>query len=156
MAIPLEGRLMWRREAPFHLQLALDKTRSAEQVIGQTQVQGEVARVFRTDGRLSEGDCITFPLWVCRAGDEPTGPAYIYHDEFVKAAFVEAYLYGSPPACELAAYEFHVIDAPTERPTLTPGELEALLGRCDGAYAAVARTRDARKWWQFWKTQRGA
>jgi hypothetical protein len=50
----------------------------------------------------------------------------------MRARYLEAYLYGSPPDCKLAAYEFGVVGAPSEGPTLKSGEL---------------RTR----WWQFWK-----
>jgi hypothetical protein len=73
------------------------------------------------------GDRVAFPLWVCDAGDEPTGPAYIHRDHFMAARYMEVYLYGDPPECKLAAYEFGVIRAPSEEPTLTARELEELL-----------------------------
>ena len=83
--IPFEGRLGWRQTAPFHIQLELDKTEGAPRVLGETRVQGRAIRVFHTDGRLAVGDRIVFSLWVCREGDEPTGPAYIYYDAFMRA-----------------------------------------------------------------------
>ena len=70
------------------------------------------------------GDEVECSLWVCRRGDEPTGPAFVYEDAFADAAFLEAYLVGSPPVCELAAYEFCVLGAPSEQPVLTLKQLE--------------------------------
>jgi hypothetical protein len=131
MAIPLEARLKWRRTAPFHVQLEVERPQSNKRVTGDTQIQGRIVRIFRTDGRLAVGDRFAFPLWVCRAGDEPTGPAYIYYDDFMEASYIEAYLCGNPPECSLAAYEFGVISAPSDKPTLTPRELEELLEQFD-------------------------
>jgi hypothetical protein len=95
MAISIEGRLAARLTAPFHIQMALD-TRAVER--GRAQIAGKVVRVFRTDGRLAEGSGVSFEIWVCRPGDEPTGPADIYDDALAKAGFIEAYLRGTPPA----------------------------------------------------------
>ena|SRR5688572_16088346 len=111
MAISIQGLLAARREAPFHIQMAVE-ARSV--VRGEAQIAGKVVRVFRTDGRLEEGDGITWAIWVCRPGDEPTGPAYIYDDDLARASFIEAYLRGTPPACDLAAYEF-TLSMPPQR-----------------------------------------
>jgi hypothetical protein len=154
MAISIQGRLAARRTAPFHIQMALE-TRAVER--GEAQIAGKVVRVFRTDGRLAEGNSVTFAIWVCRPGDEPTGPAYIYGDDLAKAFFMEAYLRGTPPACELAAYEFTPIDAPTDKPVLNPAELEELLKDPYPYQEAVAPAIPNRvKWWQFWRANRGA
>jgi hypothetical protein len=127
MTIPLEGRLHQRRTAPFHVQLELEKPHAIKWVPDEIRIHGRAVRVFRTDGRLAAGDHLTFPLWVCRPRDEPTGQAYIYFDDLMTASYLEAYLWGTPPDCELAAYEFRVIRAPSEEPTLTLRELEELL-----------------------------
>jgi len=124
MAMSIEGRLAWRREAPFHIQMTVE---THAVVRGEAQIAGKVVRVFRTDGRLELGDHIAWTIWVCRPGDEPTGPAYIYEGALARASFIEAYLCGTPPNCELAVYEFTVIDAPTEQPIMGPAELEKLL-----------------------------
>jgi len=151
MAIPIHGRLAARRTAPFHIQMAL-ATRTVER--GEAEITGKVVRVFRTDSRLAEGNDVTFPIWVCKPGDEPTGPAYIYADDLAKAVFIEAYLRGRSPYCELAAYEFTLIDAPTDQPVLSPEELEELL---KSHIEAVAPGRPNQvKWWQFWRPNRGA
>jgi hypothetical protein len=64
---------------------------------------------------------------------------------------MEAYLHGTPPECELAAYEFSVIDAPSEQPYLTVEELENLSALCEQPEAGTARTPKAKNWWQFWR-----
>ena len=154
MAIPIQARLTARREAPFHIQMAVEKRAV---VRGEAQITGKVVRVFRTNGRLEEGDNIAWPIWVCQPGDEPTGAAYIYGDDLARASFIEAYLWGTPPACELAAYEFTLIDTPTEQPVLSPAELEKLLTNPYPRQEAVTSTvRDRVKWWQFWRANRGA
>ena len=148
MAIPLEGRLWWRKTAPFHVQLELEKSQTMPCI---TRFQGRAIRVFRTDGRLAIGDHVAFAIWVCQPGDEPTGPAYIYFDEFLRATHIEAYLHGAPPEFELAAYEFSVIDAPSEQPYLTIGELENMFARCKEPEAGTASASNAKIWWQLWK-----
>lgn len=119
-------------------------------VSGERQIHGHAVRVFRTDGRLGVGESVTFALWVCRPGDEPTGPAYIYCDDFKAANYMEAYLYGDPPACKLAAYEFNVIRAPSDEPTLTQRELEESLEQ-GNARVARLRMRTVTRWWRFWR-----
>ena len=129
---------MWRRTAPFHVQLELEKPQHIRRVAGDIKVQGRAVRVFRTDGRLTVGDQLAFALWACDPAQIPTGPAYIYFDDWATANYIEAYLFGNPPELHLAGYEFSVIRAPTDGPTLTPGQLEELLGM-------------TKKWWQFWR-----
>ncbi len=118
------------------------------------QVQGLVVRAFRTDGLLGLGDRVEFPLWVCRRGDEPTGPAFIYDEAFSRAEYMEAYLAGTPPKCQLVAYEFCVLEAPTDQPVLRADELE------EREPAPVAGRTDAnqvskRRIWQVWKRKDG-
>jgi hypothetical protein len=118
--------------APFHVQIELDKAGEPRAALDRwgrarlTEVRGRVVRVFRTDGRLDTGDNVEFPLWVCEKGDEPTGPAFIYEGAYAGAVYLEAYLTGTPPKCDLCAYEFRVVDAPSDQPVLTPEELEEL------------------------------
>jgi hypothetical protein len=151
MAIPLKESLKWRQTAPFHIQLELEKPQDTHTVSGEIQVHGRAVRVFRTDGRVGVGDRLGFSLWVCRAGDEPTGPAYIHDDDFKTASYMEAYLYGDPPECKLAAYEFTVIRAPSDEPTLISRELEELLEGFGDARAVPLKMRKATSWWQFWR-----
>ena len=141
MSISLEGRNWWRKTAPFHVQLELQKSRHERSALSDGRVEGRAIRVFRTDGRLAAGDYVAFRIWFCEPGDEPTGPAYIYFDDFLRATHMEVYLHGTPPHYELAAYEFRVIDAPSEQPQMNVEELhEDALG-----------INKKRRWWQFLK-----
>jgi hypothetical protein len=150
MAIAPEGRLWWRQVAPFHVQLELKKDSGESQVPrGQVRVDGCVVRVFRSDGRLALGDRVGFKLWVCQSGDEPTGPAYVYHEDFIRATHMEAYLHGTPPDCELAAYEFAILSAPSDEPTMNVRQLERLLA---GFERPSLRTPKPKGWWHFWKS----
>jgi hypothetical protein len=128
MAIPLAGRIKWRMTAPYHVQFELESRSEPLRIPSEVVLKGRVSRVFRSDGRLGPGDRVTFKLWVCEPGDEPTGPAFIYREPFMQAAHVEAYLYGDPPDCKLAAYEFAVISALSDEPSMTVLQLQELLG----------------------------
>ena len=151
MSIALEQRIWWRKIAPFHVQLELEKSHCVTSISGETRVQGRAIRVFRTDGLVAAGDRIAFRIYVCEPGDEPIGPACIYFDEFMRATHMEVYLDGTPPECELAAYEFSVIDAPSDQPNLTIEELENLNVRYKETPPDTARMPGVRRSWQFWK-----
>jgi len=101
MAIGQEGRVRARKDAPYHVQLELENNQEVQGLPVQTQVEGRVIRVFRSDGRLVSGDHVTFDIWLCQKGDEPTGPAYIYYEQFLRASHMEVYLLGDPPECTL-------------------------------------------------------
>jgi hypothetical protein len=143
--IALQGRIGWRKTAPFHVQLELVNSQCVPSALGETRVEGRAIRVFRTDGRLAVGDRIAFSIWVCESGGEPTGPAYIYVDDLSRANLMEAYLHGTPPEYELAAYEFRIIDTASEQPYLT------LLAEHNTPLAEEVRTPAKRRRWQFWK-----
>jgi len=155
--IPLEGCLHWRHTAPFHLQLELDQ-QHIPRVPGFSNVRRRVVRVFRTDGRLSVGDQITFgEIWVYGSGDDlATGPMCMLVDEFNDARYMEVYLSGNPPVLHLAAYELRVIAAPTDRPTLTPEQLEQLIEERSRGQQQVDPAQSgqpAGRWWQFWRSR---
>jgi hypothetical protein len=151
MAIPFEGQLQMRRTAPFHVQLELETPHEIQPMAGERDVRGRAIRVFRTDGRLTVGDRLTFTIWVCNRGDEPTGPAYMYFDTFATAKYMEVYLCGNPPSYTLAAYEFSVIRAPSDEPTLTTQDLERQVHQLSKVEAVRPRVPKAAGWWQFWK-----
>jgi hypothetical protein len=143
MSIPLEGRLDWRRSAPFHVQLELDSAPSARARSGK--ISGRVVRIFRSDGRVALADHVTFELWVCQRDEIPTGPAFIFEDVLEKTSHMEAYLTGNPPKLEVAAYEFCSIDGPTEAAVLSPEQLEDLLAQLP-TLSDPAPARDVSLW----------
>jgi hypothetical protein len=146
----LERSIHCRRTAPFHVQVEL--VRDLEPDLGPRRVQGRVVQVFRGDGRVVPGDEITFRLWLCEPRKEPTGECYVYLSDFSRVRYIEAYLLGSPPKCEIAGNEFAVIYSPSQTPRLTVGDLEELDAQWAKAEADSMRIQKVRRrWWQFWK-----
>ena len=127
-------------------------------------IQGRVVRVFRSDGRLDVGDPAGFSIWVCDGPESaPTGFAFIVREALTRATHIEAYLHDAPPNCELAGYEFCVVDGPLEEPALTVDGLRNGLGvsekdeplpesmRFDESDAPRPATTPRKRWWRFWK-----
>jgi hypothetical protein len=85
---------------------------------------GEVVTVFRGHALVTPGASVVFFLWVCRRGDEPTGPAFVHFDKLAAATHIEAYFYGAPPACQVAAYEFVLLNGASETPAMSASDLE--------------------------------
>jgi hypothetical protein len=150
--IALEGRLHWRKVAPYHIQIEVQKSPVQFRLPDSVEISGRVVRVFRTDGRLATGDHVAFQLWVCRPGEEPTGPAYVYYEDFIQTTHIEVYLHGIPPKCELAAYEFTILNGASDEPTMSAEQLEEEL-RSAGEVpkSGGLGTSDPKAWWQFWK-----
>jgi hypothetical protein len=145
MAISLEGRVYWRTTAPFHVQFQLEKEEHVK-IPSAIFMGGQVVRVFRSDGRLGLGDRVRFKIWLCQPGDEPTGPAFIYHSAFTRARYIEAYLHGQPPDCDLAAYELEVLSAPTDEPTMSVAQLQHL--GVPVSFPAQAQSIQKKGWWK--------
>ena len=146
MTMGLEGRVNARTTAPYHVQLQLEGKSEPSRSPSEVVLQGRVVRIFRGDGRLESGDCVAFKLWVCHPGDEPTGPAYIYYEPFMQATHIEAYLYGTPPNCRLAAYEFEALGGPTDEPMMTAAQLQELAVPvpCSAQEQSILKKR----WWK--------
>jgi hypothetical protein len=144
MTMGLEGRLKARREAPLHVQLQLTSV-PPECPNHEVAIEGRIVTVFRGQALAAAGAVVEFPIWVCRPGDEPTGPAYVYHDTLVAATYMELYLYGSPPKCQLAAYEFVVIASSSATPVLSAEDLQQVESPSIRREQAVLK-----KWWHLW------
>jgi hypothetical protein len=61
---------------------------------------------------------------------------------------MKAYLEGTPPSCQLAAYEFTLLQAPTTLPVMNVDDLERLYS---GAMLSSAVERRRVRWWEIWK-----
>jgi hypothetical protein len=154
--IPPEGRIHWRKTAPFHLQLELDQPAIQLELAKEYQhwhgarIECRVARLFRSDNRLAVGDPVSFRIYVCEPGSEPTGPAYIYKQDLLQTTHLEAYLYGEPPDCQLAAYEFEILKGgPTDKPILTIDQLKKMYSHWEKrAMLSPARWKE---WLRVWK-----
>jgi hypothetical protein len=145
MTMGLKGRINARTNAPYHLQFQVDPLSEPSRSPSEVVIRGNVVRTFRSAGRLGSGDKIAFKIWVCEPGDEPTGPAFVYYDQLMQATYIEAYLYGVPPNCELAAHEFALINAPTEQPGMTVAQLRELVHSRVRSKKQSAQQK--RSWW---------
>jgi hypothetical protein len=85
---------------------------------GMVPVAGRVVAVFRGDGKLNSGDEVRFSAAVYRNPNEipPGGWSWISKDAFSNAEYLEVFLNGEPPNCEVADYQVLVIDTPTQSP----------------------------------------
>jgi len=119
----LYDRVGARRDARFHVQVKLTDLPAAP-TNDYVRIGGAVIRVFRGETTLKFGDSVSFTLWVCSRGKEPTGPAYVYFEDLIGMGNVEAYLTGKPPDCDVVGYEFILLREPSEKPTLTAEDLE--------------------------------
>ena len=149
--ISLASRLWLRQTVPFHVQIELtNEPDSYRWPSYNDEIRGHVVRVFRSDGRLGLGDFVTFSLWVCDPGDEPTDPACVYRKAIVQATHMEVYLHdGIPPQLELAGYEFDLLNAASDEPTMCADQLnEDLPKEVPGGEDLEVKT--GRKWWRFW------
>jgi hypothetical protein len=147
MAVDAIARIKARREAPFHVQIQVNSIPPEFSTPAEVLVEGRIVSVFRSDGRLMVGDRVSFAVRVCREGEEtPPGPAYLAHEELVRATHIEAYLTGNPPHCEIPLEEYEVFTGFRAGPNMTVAQLESLPAGRPGSIS----TRE-RKWWQIWK-----
>jgi hypothetical protein len=137
-----------RRNAPFHVQIKLvNLPATRPEPSDEIRIGGLVVQIFHGDPFLQVGNFVSFAIWVCRSGDEPTGPAYAYYDDLVRMGHVEVYLQGQPPDCDLVGYEYLLIAAPS---------LDPQLPKDAGDFAPISQLQahsrsSGPSWWQFWK-----
>jgi hypothetical protein len=149
-----------RRNATLHIQIRLTDV-PATPPEDYARIGGAVVRVFHAEIPLEFEAPVSFVVWVCSKGKEPTGPAYVYHENLLHMGYVEAFLNGKPPNYHLVGYEFTLIGEPSDEPMLTVGEPSDVLRR-EAAEDMLSRPRPlavsgqrpaaAKKWWQVWKS----
>jgi hypothetical protein len=118
--LPSDFYLVARHEARFHVQVQLDEVAGVGQTPCRTPVEATVVRVFRDSGELNPGDKITFGVNVTRPGDRIPASGIIWTsiEKLQYARFLEVFLNGDPPKCELALSQFEYIDDPTDKPRM--------------------------------------
>jgi hypothetical protein len=135
-----------RRVAPFHVQLELLTRRSTAPERGrQITLRGPIVRLFRGTPILSLGDELSFDIWLCNPGGEPTGLPYVYYDDLVRLPYVETYLSGKPPDCDIVCYEFQFIPAPSDSPYVPADSADPDLYR----QQALGHNLHWKRWWEF-------
>lgn len=148
MVMGLQGHIRIRTTAPYHVQLQLNETAGPLRVLNklgwgeEIAVNGNVIRVFRSDGRLSLGDSVVFGLVLCQPGDESDGVLSVYYDAFRQLSLIEAYLFGTPPNCRLA--EAITISAPTDEPIMSVTQLERFIPPEESGKSLQRKER----WWE--------
>lgn len=114
MAVPFHGHLRARLKARFHVQVQLEQPGADFETPAVVPVRGRVVRVFRGGRALRVGDEVRFSVTVFRRGGPVwPGAGFMWYDEFIRTTYMEAYLNGDPPACELPLHECTAIDGPT-------------------------------------------
>jgi hypothetical protein len=154
MAMPRPAYDEARLRARYHVQIEL-----AHATVGETPahvpVIGRVRRIFRGDDCLRLGDEVHFSVAVCRPGDDlaPGGHQWMYVRHLERATYMEAFLDGTPPECQVARSQCFVIPALSNAPwKLVPTEEEvavawaAFRGQNLRRGAFTTKLRSASKW----------
>ncbi|HVS36442.1 MAG TPA: hypothetical protein VMS17_12825 [Gemmataceae bacterium] len=76
--------------------------------------------MFRTDGRLQFGDRVRFAVSVLGEAVMPCpgGTLWTCHESLAAARFMEAFLDGTPPDCQVALWQTKIVDAPSDAPRI--------------------------------------
>ena len=147
MAVDLAERFRARREARFHIQVRLESIPSAIATPGEVRVAGRVTRLFRSKGDLTVGDPVAFTLRVYQRGEHvPPGVAYLLEGDLRRAEYIEAFLNGKPPNCEVPLEEYALLAGPQANASMTIGDREVRLN----AGATSMTNPRCRRWWRFW------
>lgn len=119
-----------RLTARYHVQVEFGGVHGGITTPAHVPVRGVVRRIFRGDGHLHLGDGIQFTVAVCRLRDNviSNGENWLPLSSIVGASFMEVFLNGDPPNCEVACYQYRVINELSESARLrvpTPEEVAA-------------------------------
>lgn len=141
-----EYYLLARHEARFHVLLEITSAGPAAPTPGPMPLEGVVLRAYRTDGALRVGDHVRLAEHVMRPGDDlPCGGIrWKPHDEVASARYLEAFLNGDPPDCEVALSQSVVLAEPGAGPRMR-GWYPITAARIRARRAAAERP-----WWRFW------
>lgn len=108
-----------RADAPFHVQVAIDKVTPPAAGPGNCIVAGKVAEVFRDAGnKLPVGTPVSFAVACHRQGEQvPIGGAkWTQTDTLTNAKFIEVYLAPGVDGYAVAMWNSKIIDAPSKAP----------------------------------------
>ena len=126
--VPYITVLKARLSARFHVQLELTRVPQEFQTPAAIPVEGRVLQIFRSDSSLSLGDKLIFEVHICRRGDEiPLGPSFMQYENFLSMRYMEAFLNGVPPRCNVPLDNCTMLSAPTRTPQLPASRREYLV-----------------------------
>jgi hypothetical protein len=108
-----------RADAPFHVQVAIDKVTPPASGPGNCILEGKIAEVFRDAGnKLPAGTPVSFSVACHSEGEKvPIGGAKWTPTEALKSAkYIEAYLTPGVDGYAVAMWNSKIIDAPSKTP----------------------------------------
>jgi hypothetical protein len=120
MVLPASHYRQARHNAEFHLQVELMEIPATATTPCNITVSAKVVQVFRARTSLHRGDTVTFGIAVNRPGDDiPAGGAiWIDYDNLASHRFMEVFLDGEPPECNVALWQCRLLDAPSQTPQM--------------------------------------
>jgi hypothetical protein len=108
-----------RVDAPFHVQVAIDKVTPPAAGPGSCKVEGKVAEVFRDAGnKVPGGTPVSFSVACRREGEQvPIGGAkWTDTAALTSAKYIEVYLTPGVDGYAVAMWNSKLIDAPSKAP----------------------------------------
>jgi hypothetical protein len=121
-----------RRTAEFHGQVRILKVEIPKRTPAHVLVQAEIVHTFRGPTTYAPGAFVRFRVSVLK-GDEPLdripigGTIWKNLNDLVGAEFIEVFLNGEPPDCEVDLWQSAIISEPSSSPDLDSGNVT--LGR---------------------------
>jgi hypothetical protein len=113
-----------RSEAVFHVQVKVLQVEAGMPTPARVRVDAEVVRVFRGEHAMKSGDRVHFSVSVL-TGDEELdcvpvgGTIWTNYAALQLARFLEVFLDGTPPACEIRLWQQTILEAPTAQPIMS-------------------------------------
>ena len=146
MALPGPAYVEARRQARYHVQVELAHA-GVVKTPAHVPVTGHVRRIFRGDDRLGLGDEVHFKVAVCRPGDSlPPGAGPWRHlRDFEAAKYMEVFLDGTPPECQVVLGQCFVIAAPLDTPSM-PAPTEEEVAAAWAAFDRQEPLPDGTEW----------
>ena len=145
-----------RRDAEFHVQVAVHYVQNNVQTPGSAHVDAEVVRVFRGGGKLRLGDPVHFVLSVLTGDEDPLtipvgGTLWMNYHALQTAQYLEVFLDGLPPECAVVLWQYDIIDEPTKKPTMdvpaeSPQQISRSLRRCQAWGLCSTKFGGERRW----------
>ncbi len=120
MVLPDSHYRQARRNAAFHVQVELIELPTSTDTPCTITVSARVVQVFRALKSIDPGDMVRFGVAVNRRDDDipAGGTIWIDYENLSSARFMEVFLDGDPPDCQVALWNCQLIDSPSRKPKM--------------------------------------